>query len=269
MKENIYRISKIVLWVLLVVNFISFVAFTSKQQTTLIYNQVEIVVEEDAYGNTFVTPQSIEDELLDTLNILSFTGVKISQFNPSTIEKILKKNPYIKRAVVYTDIPGNLYIKILQKTPIGRVFTDRLDYYITKEGNKMPRCLTYTARVPIVTGDFYEGMEYKDSMITEKGKEVYSFLSVIDTSQFYKAFCDQLFYSEDDPDLKMIPKLGNNQIIFGDVSLLSDKLNKLRIFYSKVLNNGTLYKYKSINLKFKNQVVCEFFNTPVLTDTPN
>jgi cell division protein FtsQ len=269
MKEKIYRISKLVLWVLLIVNFISFVAFTSKQQTSLVYNQVEIVIEEDPNQNTFLTPQSIEAELLDTLNLIAFMGNKISNYTPSTIERILKSNPYIKKAAVYTDIPGNLYIKITQKTPIGRVFTDRLDYYITKEGSKMPRCPTYTARVPIITGDFYEGMEYKDSMITEKGKEVYAFLSVIDTSNFYKAFCDQLFYSEDNPDLKMIPKLGNNVIIFGDVALLSDKLNKLRIFYSKVLNNGTLYKYKSINLKFKNQVVCEFFDTPALTDTPN
>ncbi|MBI3232617.1 MAG: hypothetical protein HYZ42_01005 [Bacteroidetes bacterium] len=269
MKDKIYKISRIVLWVLLLVNFFAFVAFTSKKQSQLTYKNVYISVDKDADDHDFVDAKYIENELLDSLDMLSFTDYSISKCKPAKIEKVLYKNPYIKKAIVYTDIPGNLYVHLTQRKPIARVMTDRLDYYITENGSKMPWCSRYTARVPIVTGDFYEGMEYKDSMITEKGREIYSFLQAIDTSDFYKAFCDQLFFDEDNSDLKMIPKVGNNEIIFGDLSDLSDKLNRLRVFYSKVLNNGTLYKYKCINLKFKNQVVCDLHENPVSTDTSN
>lgn len=269
MKEKLFNISKIALWVLLFVNLIAFLAFTSKKQSNLNYKETFVTIEEGDHHDAFVNPYDIVDELLDTLNLITLEGSPIASNKPSVIEKILYKNPYIKKAVVYSDVPGNLYISITQKTPIARVVTRDIDYYITKEGSKMPWCKQYTARVPLVTGEFYEGITYRDSMISEKGREVYKFLCAIDTSEFYKAFCDQLFYSQDNPDLKMIPKVGNNVIIFGDASELSDKLNKLRVFYSKVLNNGTLYKYKSINLKFRNQIVCEKHDLAGSLDTSN
>lgn len=246
-------------------NLLGFLAFTSAEQDQLTYHECQFIIE-DAESLGFVTPASIRNELQDSLKILALEGQLIRDFTPSKLERIVLTNPYTERAAAYTDVPGNLYIKIQQKRPIGRVFNAHFDYYISEHGSKFPTSRDFTARVPLVTGDFLESDRYTDSMFSEKGKEVYTLLQAIDTSVYFKAFTDEILYHDGNSDLTIIPVIGDVEIVLGDVSDLSDKLNRLRVFYSKVLNSGTLYKYKRINLKFKNQVVCEL-RDPV--DTSN
>ena len=37
---------------------------------------------------------------------------------------------------------------------------------------------------------------------------------------------------------------------------VDEKIKKLKIFYQKAIEDGTLQSYVTINLKFNNQVVC-------------
>lgn len=264
-QDKIYRISRIALWILLVVNLLGFLAYSSAKQDSLIYRECHFIIE-DAAALGFIQPESVRNELQDSLKISAIEGQLISKFSPSLLEHIVKANPFVEKAAAFTDVPGNLYINIQQKRPIGRVFNTHFDYYISSTGSKFPTSREYTARVPLVTGDFLESDHYADSMFSEKGKEVYTLLSFIDTSEYFKAFTDEILYYEGSSDLVLVPIIGDVEIVLGDVSDLSDKMNRLRVFYSKVLNSGTLYKYKRINLKFKHQVVCDL-RDPV--DTSN
>ena len=54
----------------------------------------------------------------------------------------------------------------------------------------------------------------------------------------------------------MIPRVGNHSVIIGDDSFLDDKFSKLFIFYREGLNKKGWNNYSSINLKYKDQVVC-------------
>ncbi|NOQ91082.1 MAG: cell division protein FtsQ, partial [Flavobacteriaceae bacterium] len=49
---------------------------------------------------------------------------------------------------------------------------------------------------------------------------------------------------------------GEQIIIFGDLKRMESKIKKLKVFYKKVMLDGSLNNYKTINLKFNNQVVC-------------
>ena len=51
------------------------------------------------------------------------------------------------------------------------------------------------------------------------------------------------------------PQVGNHEIIFGS-DRLEEKLDVLRTFYGKGMNEEAWNKYKSINLKYKDQIVC-------------
>jgi cell division protein FtsQ len=50
--------------------------------------------------------------------------------------------------------------------------------------------------------------------------------------------------------------VGNHKIILGDCSDLEQKFKKLFAFYKDGLNKIGWNTYKTINLKYKNQVVC-------------
>lgn len=57
--------------------------------------------------------------------------------------------------------------------------------------------------------------------------------------------------------LQLIPRVGNHVIVLGDISDIDEKINKLRIFYSDgISRSGNWNDYKTIDLQFKNQIVC-------------
>jgi cell division protein FtsQ len=60
-----------------------------------------------------------------------------------------------------------------------------------------------------------------------------------------------------DKDLELIPRVGNHTIILGNVSDLQEKFNKLMIFYKEAMPKVGWNKYKTLNLKYKNQIVCK------------
>ncbi len=241
---------------MLVVNLIVFLSFTGSEQQHIVCENVNIEIDNQASGNYFVDREAVENTITNHLHILSIIGTAVEDLNPYVLENELLKNPFIKKVKVYKDIPGNLNIQIVQKRPLARVFTDKFDYYIDEDGGKFTFCNGYTARVPVVNGYFFESMVYKDSMVTPVGKMVYNYLKAIDTNSYYKSLTEEIYINEEG-DLTIVPKLGPNEIIFGDDQDLSDKLNKLHTFYSKVLNTVGYNHYKSINLKFHNEVVCK------------
>ena len=63
-------------------------------------------------------------------------------------------------------------------------------------------------------------------------------------------------YVDEKNNVELIPRVGNHNIILGDASDLENKLEKLMIFYKKGLSKTGWNEYSTINLKYKNQIVC-------------
>ncbi|RYF90159.1 MAG: hypothetical protein EOO03_04310 [Chitinophagaceae bacterium] len=56
---------------------------------------------------------------------------------------------------------------------------------------------------------------------------------------------------------EMIPKIGNQTIVFGDAVDADEKFNKLKLFYKKVITTAGFNRYSVINLQYKDQVVAK------------
>jgi cell division protein FtsQ len=56
--------------------------------------------------------------------------------------------------------------------------------------------------------------------------------------------------------MELVPRLGEQIILFGTGEDASEKLEKLKAFYLQVVKQAGWDTYKTINLKFDNQVVC-------------
>lgn len=54
---------------------------------------------------------------------------------------------------------------------------------------------------------------------------------------------------------EMIPKIGNQLIVFGNAADVDDKLSKLKLFYKEVMVKAGWNNYSVINVQYKNQVV--------------
>jgi cell division protein FtsQ len=64
-------------------------------------------------------------------------------------------------------------------------------------------------------------------------------------------------YVDTKGDIEMVPRVGDHKIILGDADSLQTKFRNLLIFYKKAMPKVGWGTYKTINLKYANQVVCE------------
>ena len=162
------------------------------------------------------------------------------------IESKLESMPAVLNAEVSFDLRGELTLQIVQHLPVVRIMSNMGEsYYLSKDNTKIPSRGTDVARVPIANG------RLTNAMITK----VYTLSTYVQENTFMEALTEQIFVNKNS-ELVIVPKLINQQIIIGDATDLEEKFAKLIDFYRHGLNHIGWDKYHTINLKYKDQIVC-------------
>jgi cell division protein FtsQ len=86
-------------------------------------------------------------------------------------------------------------------------------------------------------------------------RQIYPVAYHIAGDEFLRSFVDQVYVNESG-ELELVPKLGHQVIMMGDGQDAAEKLENLKMFYLRIMNKINWNTYKTINLKYKNQVVC-------------
>jgi cell division protein FtsQ len=76
----------------------------------------------------------------------------------------------------------------------------------------------------------------------------------IQNDAFLMAMIDQINITSSNK-FELIPKLGDQIILFGDATNIDKKFDKLKLFYKNVVSVKGWKKYSKINLEFDNQIV--------------
>ena len=85
--------------------------------------------------------------------------------------------------------------------------------------------------------------------------DLFKMANFISQDEFWNAQVSQLFVN-DEKEFELIPRVGNHEIIFGEAEKIPFKFDKLMVFYKEALPKTGWNEYSTINLKFKNQIVC-------------
>ncbi len=177
---------------------------------------------------------------------LSPIGKKMNDINTAIIEKKLAENQLIKRVECYKTVNNHIKIEIHQKVPLLRVMSDAGDFYVDTEGETMPAVFGLVAYLPLVTG----------SIDKEFAKtKLYDFALFLQDNKFWNAQIEQIHVLPN-KDIELTPRVGRHRILLGTLDDYPEKLDKLKLFYEKGLNQVGWNQYSVINLKYKNQVVC-------------
>ncbi len=161
------------------------------------------------------------------------------------LEHNVLSNPYIERATTFYTIDGVFKTIVKQRTPIARVNTGNLSYYVDKQGVVVPLSANYSARVILVTGDID-----KDNL-----KEITGFVNVILADDFLKKEIIGIHKTQNNEFILSV-RSGAYKIELGSLEKMNVKFQKLKAFYNKAFVDKTIDQYKTINLKYHNQVVC-------------
>lgn len=196
-----------------------------------------------------------DDQFVDTDDIEKYvkekgldpTGKQLKDINTNAIEEAILTNQLVKQADVYVTNNGAIKASIEERKPILRVISSAGEnYYVDNDGRKMPLSRRFTAYLPIATGAIKEGFATGD---------LYKFALFLQQNPFWNAQIEQIVVLPNQ-DIKLIPRVGEHQIILGNLDGYEERLDKLMTFYEKGLNETGWNKYSTINLKFDKQVVC-------------
>lgn len=254
------------LWIISLAGITFSLAFVSKSESNTTIKSVTIAIQNND-ENPFITETDIANffaERKDSLINNQYKNINIPQ-----LEKALNSHPAIQNAEVAGDVDGELKINILQRTPVLRIInSDGESYYIDSQTKLMPLNENYSARVMVANGFINESYARRHQFSVNQIKQNKTFKEVsllddiLDVSNYIlndsilSPLIHQIYVNQD-REIELFPCIGNHKIIFGNAEFISEKFNKLKLFYTQGLNKTDAWrKYASINLKFKNIVVC-------------
>ncbi len=232
----------LVLVVTSVVYLIVAIVHFSSSEDTAKCEDVNVIIK-DSSRLEFIRESDIR-KLLHA-NSLNMKGKLLSEIDIEEIERTLEESPMIKKVVCFKNSTNDISLQIWQREPIFRVM-GRENYYVDIEGKVLPISNHFVVHVPIVTGSVNK------KFATGKLMEFVLFLR---DNEFWNAQIEQIDVAPDS-QIVLIPRVGRHEIILGELDGYQQKLKKLKTFYLNGLNKVGWGDYKSINLKYKNQVVC-------------
>lgn len=191
-------------------------------------------------GGLFITSQ----EVLETMNVEkdSLRGFYTDEINISLLEEMLEGHASVKQAEVYFQMDGTLMAEVDQRRPILRFFDGNLSYYWDEDGEVTPLSKHFTARVPLFFGP------------EPDRKSLLKLVSALRSDEFFSTQITGI--ALEDNDFILTTRFGNHQIILGELEDLSEKLSRLKLFYQKTQAELGWESYRTLNLKYANQVVC-------------
>jgi cell division protein FtsQ len=215
----------------------------------------------DSSDYHFVTKRELSGLIVsDNTRIL---GKPIGEIPLPEIEARISQLREIKKAEVYTTIDGILHVYVDQRDPVMRVIAGGGDYFVDEDGIVIRRKGLYTPRLHVIggniriTGPMLNGVSVLDTSIKDSIlKDIYQLVEYLNNDSFWSAQIDQIYVDNDD-EIDMIPRLGNNIIHLGKTENFEGKLRNLEALYKKVMPEVGWNKYELINLEFKDQIVCK------------
>ena len=218
--------------------FVSLLSFTLKSEN--LESQALNLIKIESLQNRFVSVDNV-------VNILSKEGLVYENqevFDIKSIESVIMSQPQIKEAEVFLNLNGLVDVIVEEKKPILRVFESSDSYYLDEDCQIMSLSDLYTSRNLIASGDL-------NSFNTE---DICKLSKYIESDKFLKSLISQIYFEKN--NIILVTRIQNHEINIGDLDFIELKFDNLLCFYNNVIDFKGWNYYKSINLKYTDQIIC-------------
>ena len=264
-KAVIKKIISIAIWSFFIAVLVISLGFSGSQLKKVKCIEIDVQII-DSTGFSFVESKDIK-ELLNQKGY-KIIGNNIEDFPLNIYETAIRNHPSVKSAEVYSTFDGILHIEVEQRNPILRIINyNNESFYIDNNGNLFPLSEKYTARVLVANGNINEpyNLRYTKNASNVEEKDVlgrnimvddlFALAKFIETDKFFNSFIEQIYINENN-EIELIPKIGKFIILLGSIDDMEEKFENLKAFIQIGLSREGWNKYETINIKYKNQVVC-------------
>lgn len=252
MKQSIKNTIQFTLWLIVGVGIVVLFVAAFQYRKNEICNNYIVKINNHQQGN-FITQSEIS-ELLNASGVLKQKPIK--RINLALLERVIEKKSWVKNAELYFENNNILHVDINQNQAIARLITvNGNSYYLDELGKRLPIKSNATTRVMVITNfpSDREKLATPDSLLLA---QVTSLANLISVDSFWNAQIAQINI-DFNGKFELIPTLGNQTIIFGNIENAKEKFEKLLAFYKSAWIKNGINTYSTLDLRFTNQIVAK------------
>lgn len=190
---------------------------------------------------------NVADVIVETgLDPATLKDSLVRNFDLNSLEHRLLASDKLQDANVTLHSDGQIYVDVTPMVPVARVFDPKEpSYYINASGKRIHAELRYHIDVPVLVGSF-------DSI--HPAKRLLPLLDKIAGDPRIGSMVATVT-QEPNGNIILIPTIVGHVINFGDTSMIDDKFERLRRFYTHVSPAKGWLAYDTIAVKWRGRVV--------------
>ena len=248
------RLKKIVrstAWVMVLLAAVAFVEFRRGQR---VCRQLVVRIEQTDEHH-FIERDDVR-LLMTQQQMGPLEGTLLRKIDLKMLEKNVATNNYVQHVDVFHDLLGNVIVEARQNRPIARILQPRAaDVYLGADGRLLPLSERFTARVTLLSGEYMDTLLRVNVPEDSVGAQVLALVRHIEQDEFWRAQIAQIDMNQH-ANITLYPQVGKQRIDFGKADHLSEKFDKLAVFYDQILPRRGWNHYEQVSLKYENQIVC-------------
>ena len=250
----VYKVLTILMWTAISAGLMVLLVSAVRKERTMVCKAVQV---------EFTDSQPFR--MLDEMEIISTLwpdqkkafpqGKKLVSVDLYALERQLEKNPWIFSADLFFDQHHVLHINVQQRTPVARLFTPAgSSVYMDESFTVLPVKINDIVSLPVFSNFSINpaGANAKDSLVMQRITGLAQFILA---DPFWMAQIEQVNINADH-SFELVTQVGDQAIRLGNRSDWAAMLDKLKMFYRRISDENGWTKYATIDLQFKDQIVC-------------
>jgi len=198
--------------------------------------------------STFLNQKIVEMFLQDQISSDSFL------INFNDLEKKINSNPHVRGIKVYKDLVGNVNVEVEQFKPVARIVSGiNSKNYIDSEGNLFPISSNFSERVILI--HMNQDLDIRNKNL-KFSQDLIHMINFINGDDFFSKIISEIEIKRN-KNIVIHPQFSKQKIIFGYPDDLEEKFKKIMLFYNNIAPTKGWNAYKTVNVKFRNQIICD------------
>ncbi len=251
-RRKLYIILGRTLWMLLIAAIVVLLqsAMKSKQQSSCRGILVNIAA---VNGKVFIDENDVK-QIMAGFSSGKIEGRMLKSFPLRKMEARLRQEVWISDAQLFFDNEGYLHANVFERVPVARVFdVHGMSYYLDTSATVLPLSTTDRSDLPVFTN--VPVVNKNDTtLVADTRRDIIAIALAINSDSFWMAQAAQIDVVAGNR-YELYPAVGFHVVELGTADDMPAKLQRLKLFYRKVLANGAFNQYAKLSVAYKNQVV--------------
>lgn len=245
--------------------------------TTVLLCAAALLFLSSNHRNSQMCCEKLEVEFRDSLKFLTaenikafvdkdygiYIGQRLDSIDLAKIEESLAARSAISESEAWTTPDGVLHVSIRQRAPQLRFLSgEDTGFYCDAEGYIFPLHSRYTAPVRVIEGVFpiKETSGFQGFARTEEQQEWIAQMIALDQAiKGSRSFCEMISEIKVSTAGDVLLRVKGHEEIFniGRAENFEEKFSKMEKYFTHILPATEEVKYRTVNVKYKNQIICK------------